>query len=98
MRINSIQTNRINGYRPITFTSTPSNEAVLSIQNPDTTQFKRNMQRTLDSDAVQTNPAKAFVGKLQRSLDILFKPKFTSGSTLTDSDLSQLIEERRYYL
>ena len=99
MRINSIQTNLNTKYsRPISFTSTSSNEAVLSIQNPDTTQFKRNMQRTIDADAVLTNPIKAFVGKLGKTMDVLFKPKFDNGNTYTDPNIDRLVDIRRYYL
>ena len=98
MRINSIQTNRNTNYRPISFKSTSSNEAVLSIQNPDSTQFKRNMQRTIDSDAVLSNPVTALAGKLRRSMDMFFKPNFKNDYNYTDKDISQLIEERQYYL
>jgi len=98
MRINSIQTTRNTYYKPISFRSTSANEAVLSIQNPDSTQFKRNMQRTLDADAVQSNPVKALVGKVRKSLDVFFNPSFANDSALTDSDISQMIEQRRYYL
>jgi len=98
MRINSIQTNTNRNYKQLSFRSTSSNEAVLSIQNPDSTQFKRNMQRTVDSDAVQSNPVKALFGKLSKSVDVLFRPPLKTDYSYTDPDLSQLIEERRYYL
>jgi len=98
MRINSIQTNLNNRYnKPISFQSTSSNEAVLSIQNPDTTQFKRNMQRTIDADAVLSNPITAFVGKLGKTMNVLFKPKFDSNN-YTDPNIDKMIDIRRYYL
>jgi len=56
------------------------------------------MQRTVDSDAVQSNPVKALFGKLSKSVDVLFRPPLKTDYSYTDPDLSQLIEERRYYL
>lgn len=83
MRINSINqvnqikfnTNNKNVYKP-SFKSSSSSEAVLSLQNPDLTQFERNFKGSMDSDAVQSNPIKAFGYKLKRVLNLLVQPGF----------------------
>lgn len=89
MRVNSINTiypDQINR-RQITFKSS-HNEGALSIQNPDTTQFKRNFQKTATSDAVQNwNFLEALTGKVRKAMKVAFH---SQNDDMSDKSLGQL--------
>ena len=79
MRINSInqiKLNTNNSYKHVYFKSSASSQAVLSLQNPDSTEFEKNFKGSTKADAVQSNPIKAFGYKLKRVLNLLTQPGF----------------------
>lgn len=77
MKITSIQ-NKLSA--PISFVAsniynmTP-NVGLLSIQNSDKLNFEKNLRRTQNADAVQSNPIKALGYKFAKTYNILFSPK-----------------------
>lgn len=76
MRINSINVIKPNNiYKPISFKSSSSSEAALSIQNPDVAQFERNFKGTVKADAVQSNPVKAIAYKVLRAFNLFTAPE-----------------------
>lgn len=73
MKITSIDRTKPT-YKHIAFTSTNSNEAALLVHNVP--QFKRNLQKTVYADAVQSNPVKALAYKLSKMMGYFVQPRF----------------------
>lgn len=96
MNITPIRLNNPGYYKP-TFRSTTANEGILAVQSQDVTQFKRNMEHTANADMVQSNPFKAFLGKLKRTLNIV-KQNYDDTNKMGEHELDQLITERRFYI
>ena len=77
MKITQVQT-RITS--PVSFGAgnmnniTP-NVGLLSLQNSDKLSFEKDLRRTQNADAVQSNPLKAMGYKFAKAYDILFSPK-----------------------
>lgn len=51
------------------------NVGLLSIQNSDKFSFEKNLKRTQNADALQSNPVMAFGYKFAKAYNILFSPK-----------------------
>ena len=70
MRVIPIQTsNQRPQIKPISFKSTSSSEASLSLQNSDNTQFKKNLKDAAALDAVQSNMVTALFSKIGKALN-----------------------------
>lgn len=85
MKLTSIQ-NKLTA--PISFVAsniynmTP-NVGLLSIQNSDKLNFEKNLKRTQNADAVQSNPIKAIGYKFAKAYNILFSPKYSKKNETT---------------
>ena len=77
MKITQVQS-RINS--PVSFGANNMNNitpnvGLLSIQSSDKLSFERDLRRTQNADAVQSNPLKAMGYKFAKAYNILFSPK-----------------------
>lgn len=56
---------------------------LLSLQNSDKLNFEKNLRRTQEADAVQSNPLKALGCKFAKAYNILFSPEKESNKAET---------------
>lgn len=62
-----------------------SNNAALSLQSPDAMiKFQKDFKLSHAADAVQSNPLKALVIKIEKALKAFFRPEIDDSLELTD--------------
>lgn len=95
MRVIPIQTyTNTKPTQPISFKSTSSDEASLSVQNPDKTQFKESMKAAMKADAVLTNPIEALVRKIGSAIAKFMRPRSTTSTQqYSDTQVNDLIDQ-----